>query len=152
MDEIHLSQLLPAPPDVVFNAWLDSKSHRNFTGGNAVIDPRQGGHISAWDGYITGIILKLEPYHRIVQSWRTTDFHPLDPSSTLEVIFEPEGDGTLLTLNHVDLPKDQAEKYRLGWEESYLIPMLGYFTMLSEKTESISSSPKEIDETNLPEE
>jgi len=145
MEEIHLTQHLPVPPDVVYNAWLDSKSHRNFTGGNAVIEPRQGGHISAWDGYITGIILKLEPHRRIVQSWRTTDFHPLDPSSTLEVILEPEDSGTLLILNHVDLPKDQAEKYKLGWEESYLIPMLGYFTLLAEKTQPDSKS---IDDNN----
>ncbi len=150
MEEIHLSQYLPAPPEVIYNAWLDSKSHRNFTGGNAVIEPRQGGHISAWDGYITGIILKLEPHHRIVQSWRTTDFHPLDPSSTLEVIFEPEENGTTLILNHVDLPKDQADKYKLGWEESYLIPMLGYFTLLAEKMQNSSTSIEENAATNPP--
>lgn len=130
-DHLHLTLKLPVKPEVIYNAWIDSKVHRDFTGGNAVIDPRNGGNFSAWDGYITGILLKLEPYHRIVQSWRTTDFHPLDPSSTLEIILDQEEDGTLLTLNHTDIPFGQGEKYKQGWKEYYFEPMLGYFTYLA---------------------
>lgn len=122
---------LPGKPEAIYNAWIDSISHRDFTGGNAVIEPRNGGNFSAWDGYITGILLKLEPYHRIIQSWRTTDFHPLDPSSTLEIIFDEEEEGTLVTLNHTDIPFGQSEMYEKGWKEYYFEPMLGYFTYLA---------------------
>ncbi len=87
---LHMTLQLPVPPEQVYAAWIDSIGHRDFTGGNAQIDPRQGGNFSAWDGYISGILLKLEPSHRIVQSWRTTDFHPLDPSSMVEIVLELE--------------------------------------------------------------
>lgn len=150
MEEIQLSLHLPVSPETVFKAWLDGKSHRNFTGGDAVIDARQGGNFSAWGGYITGIILKIEPYHRVVQSWRTTDFHAMDPSSTLELTFEKENEGTLLTLHHSDIPKGQGEKYKTGWEESYLIPMLGYFSMLAEKNEKQSDSTEYLPPDDLP--
>lgn len=132
-EELHLELRLPAAPEAIYSAWIDSIGHRDFTGGNAVIDPRNGGRFSAWDGYITGILLKLDPFNRIVQSWRTSDFHPLDPSSTLEIILTAEPEGTLLTLHHTDIPSGQAEKYRRGWIEFYFEPMLGYFSYLAQK-------------------
>ena len=130
-EHLQLTIHLPGKPETIYNAWIDSIAHRDFTGGNAVIEPRNGGNFSAWDGYITGILLKLEPYHRIIQSWRTTDFHPLDPSSTLEIIFDEEEDGTLVTLNHTDIPFGQSEMYEKGWNEYYFEPMVGYFTYLA---------------------
>lgn len=129
-EHLQLTIHLPGKPETIYKAWIDSIAHRDFTGGNAVIEPRNGGNFSAWDGYITGILLKLEPHHRIIQSWRTTDFHPLDPSSTLEIIFDEEEDGTLVTLNHTDIPFGQSEMYEKGWNEYYFEPMLGYFTYL----------------------
>jgi uncharacterized protein YndB with AHSA1/START domain len=130
-EELHLTLKLPVNPEVIYNAWIDSKSHRDFTGGNAVIDARNGGYFSAWDGYITGILLKLEPPSRIIQSWRTTQFHPLDPSSTLEIVFEPTSTGTNLTLHHTDIPYGQSVMYEQGWNEYYFVPMLGYFTQVA---------------------
>ena len=141
---LQMTLQLPVPPGQIYAAWIDSIGHRDFTGGNAHIDPRQGGNFSAWDGYISGILLKLEPDHRIVQSWRTTDFHPLDPSSMVEILLEANEDGTLLTLNQTEIPKGQAEKYKQGWQEFYFVPMLGYFTI---KAEAAKSDPIKLDDS-----
>lgn len=128
METLDLSFQLPAPPKMIYDAWISDTGHRDFTGGNAVIEARNGGHYSAWDGYITGIILKLEPNQRIVQSWRTTDFHPMDPSSVVEVLLEENEEGTLLKIHHTEIPDGQSDKYEQGWKEFYFEPMLGYFT------------------------
>ena len=133
-EELKLTLKLPVSPEVIYNAWIDSITHRDFTGGNAAIDARNGGNFSAWDGYITGIMLKLEPYHRIIQSWRTTDFHPMDPSSTLEIILEKDEEGTQVTFHHTDIPFGQSEKYEQGWKEFYFEPMLGYFSFLANQS------------------
>ncbi len=130
---LHMTFQLPVPPAQVYAAWIDSIGHRDITGGNAQIDPRQGGNFSAWDGYISGILLKLEPSHRIVLSWRTTDFHPLDPSSMVEIVLDANENGTLFSLNQSEIPKGQTEKYREGWQEYYFVPMLGYFTIKAEQ-------------------
>lgn len=134
-DSILLSIKLPASAETVYNAWIDGRQHRDFTGGNAIIESKNGGHFSAWDGYITGILLKLEPCHRIIQSWRTTEFHPLEPSSTLELLFEAdsESDGMIMTLKHTDLPDGTKVKYEQGWREYYFEPMLGFFLTMAEK-------------------
>lgn len=133
MESLNLSVQLPASAETIYKAWISSTGHRDFTGGNAVIEPHNGGHFSAWDGYITGIILKLEPYQRILQSWRTTDFHPMDPSSMVEILLEENENGTLLTVHQTEIPEGQAAQYEEGWQEYYFEPMLGYFTALRDQ-------------------
>jgi activator of HSP90 ATPase len=126
-EELELSTVLPASPQRVYEAWLDSKAHADFTGSSAKIDPQTGGDYSAWDGYIWGKTLYQEPYRLIRQSWRTSDFPEDAPDSVLEVLFEAAGTGTKLTLIHTNIPEGQGEQYRQGWEDFYFVPMKDYF-------------------------
>jgi uncharacterized protein YndB with AHSA1/START domain len=119
------------PAERVYRAWLDSQAHGDFTGAKAEIDPNVGGRFTAWDGYIEGTTLALEPYRRILQAWRTTEFPPGDPDSRLEILFEDENGGTRVTLLHSEIPEGQGESYRQGWDESYFEPMQGYFAELA---------------------
>ena len=66
--DFKLSCTLPAGPEAVYDAWLDSAAHSAMTGARAKIVKRVGGPYSAWDGYITGKTVELIPGKRIVQS------------------------------------------------------------------------------------
>ena len=127
-DSITLTAVLPAAPERVYRSWLDSAEHTAMTGGTAVIDPRVGGAHSAWDGYITGTTLGLEPGRRIVQAWRTANFPKKSADSRLEVLLEPDGDGTRLTIVHTSIPKGQGKRYKSGWPDNYFDPMRAYFS------------------------
>jgi activator of HSP90 ATPase len=127
MDSIKVSAVFPVPPEALYRAWLSSEEHSAFTGSTAVIDPREGKDFTAWDGYIQGKTLALEPYTRIVQSWRTTDFPAGSKDSRLEVLFEEVKKGTRMTLVHTDIPDGQGGEYRQGWEDYYIAPMKEYF-------------------------
>jgi len=126
-EAFEISVVLPASPQRIYEAWLDSDQHAAMTGGVAEIDPRVGGKHIAWDGYITGVNLELERDRRIVQTWRTADF-PVDaPDSRLEIILEATPDGTRLTLKHSNLPDGQGANYKSGWADNYFEPMTDYF-------------------------
>ncbi len=127
-ESFEVSATLPAPPRRVYEAWLSSDEHTAFTGGEAEVDPRVGGKFTAWDGYIEGVTVELEPHRRIVQTWRTSDFPDGSADSTLEVLLEETEDGTRLTLVHANLPDGQGDDYRQGWVDSYFDPMLEYFS------------------------
>jgi len=99
-----------------------------FTGGGAVIDPAVGGKFTAWDGYIEGKTKELQPYKRIVQSWRTTNFPASSPDSELEVFFETVEGGTKITLRHSNIPTGQGQDYKQGWKDHYFTPMKEYFS------------------------
>ena len=123
-----ISTILPTTPEHVYKGWLDSNEHSAFTGEKAKIQPKVGGKFTAWDDYILGTTIELEPYRRIVQSWRTTEFPQDSPDSRLEILFEEVPKGTKLTLKHSRIPEGQAEMYRQGWIDYYFEPMKKYFS------------------------
>lgn len=134
-ESLQLTVVLPAAPRRIYDAWLDSAEHAAFTGGAATLDPTVGGPYAAWDGYIRGVTLELEPGGRIVQSWRTDEFPADAPDSRLELQLVPDAGGTLLTLTHTEIPEGLAHRYEEGWIANYFEPMRTYFRGEGPRTE-----------------
>jgi uncharacterized protein YndB with AHSA1/START domain len=108
-----LTATIPATPVEIFEAWLDSIGHSEMTGGEATMSDEVGAEVAAWDGYISGRNLELVPGERIVQSWRTTEFADEDQDSIITVLLQEVDDGTLLTLEHRNVP-DAHRSYEEG--------------------------------------
>lgn len=123
-----ISAVIPATPQEVYDAWLDGDEHAAMTGGEATCDATVGGRFTAWDGYIEGKNLELEPGRRIVQSWRTSEFSTGHPDSRLEILLEPDPAGAKLTLRHSEIPDGRGDSYRSGWNDHYFEPMQAYFS------------------------
>jgi uncharacterized protein YndB with AHSA1/START domain len=123
-----LTDIIPATPQQIYEAWLDSRGHTKMTGSAARAKPVQGATFSAWGGYIKGKNLTLEPGRRIVQSWRTTTFAKQDQDSQIEVLLEAVPEGTLLTLHHTNVPDGHAGYQDGGWQQHYFEPMKQYFS------------------------
>jgi activator of HSP90 ATPase len=129
LESFEVSDVLPATPERVYEAWLDGARHAAFTGAAATGEAAVGTRFTAWDGYIEGSNVELQPYTRIVQSWRTTEFPAGAPDSTVTVLLEPEAEGaTRITLRHTGIPEGQSESYRQGWLDYYFEPMRRYFS------------------------
>jgi uncharacterized protein YndB with AHSA1/START domain len=126
-DRIHLSIELPVRPEAIYAAWLDAEKHSAFTGAQATGEGVVGGQFTAWDGYIAGTMVELEPGRRIVQRWRTTEFPEGSPDSLLEITFEPIRGGTRVMLSHSELPEGSGPVYEKGWLDFYFTPMREYF-------------------------
>jgi activator of HSP90 ATPase len=126
-ESLRLETTLPASPRRIYEAWLDSKEHAAFSGGIAKINPVVGGKHSASDSYIEGVNLILEPYKRIVQSWRTTEFPEGAADSRLEILLDAVDGGTRLTLIQTNIPDGQTDQYEGGWRDYYFTPMAEYF-------------------------
>jgi activator of HSP90 ATPase len=118
----------PVTPERLYTAWLSSKEHTSFTGDKAEVSKTLNRKYTAGNGYISGKNLILEPYNRIVQSWRATDFPDKHPDSFIELTFEPKKTGTKLTLKHSGISEGMGKDYKKGWKDFYLEPMKEYFT------------------------
>lgn len=127
MSTLLLSAWFPTTPGALYRAYLSSDEHTAMTGGAADIAPREGRPFSAWDGYIDGAILDLEPGKRILSSWRTADFQDDDGDSLVEIALVAEEGGTRLWLHHTEIPRSQGNRYQSGWEDFYFRPMTDYF-------------------------
>jgi uncharacterized protein YndB with AHSA1/START domain len=122
-----LTTTIPASPQEIYEAWLDSIVHSEMTGSEASTSVETGAEVSAWNGYITGRNLELVPGERIVQSWRTTQFTDEHEDSQIIITLKAVEDGTLLTLEHTNVPDGQTSYEESGWEEHYFDPMKNYF-------------------------
>lgn len=59
MKEIFEEVIIPAKPDEVYDALMDSNKHAAFTGAAAKIENKVGGKFEIWDGYASGKNIEL---------------------------------------------------------------------------------------------
>lgn len=125
--EFTLNTTIKATAKEIYSAWLSSEGHTNMTGGGAYASDEIGAEFTAWDGYITGKNLALEPYKRILQSWRTSEFEEDKMDSQIELFLDKKDGQTELTLIHTNVP-ESGEHYKKGWDTHYFQPMKAYFS------------------------
>ena len=111
----------------IYTTWLDSEGHTKMTGGKATVSDKIEKEFTAWDGYIEGKNIVLEPYTRIVQSWRTSQFERHEADSEIEILLKELEGRTELILNHTNVP-ETGEHYIKGWDTHYFQPMIAYFS------------------------
>ena len=128
--EFTLTTKIKATPKQIFKSWLSTQRHTKMIGSPAFVSDKVGETFTAGEGYISGSNIELEPYKRIVQSWRSSDFKDDESDSQIEILLSEEDEETTLTLKHTNVP-ESGDQYKTGWEEHYFAPMKAYFETLN---------------------
>jgi len=109
---------IAADPDRVFDHFVRPELLVRWMGDFARLEAADGG-LFAVD--INGVIIRghfvrvLRP-SRLEIAWGEAGNGAMPPGATrLVVTFEPHGAGTRVTLEHFDLPPDEARKHAVGW-------------------------------------
>ncbi len=123
-----VQRVLPAPPDVVYDEWLDADGllewmcPRPARVTRVELEPEVGGLLlidMADEGFVQqvrGRYLELDRPHQLSFTWKPSIWDDADRDSVVTVTFEPHGDGqTLMTIRHVLLLPDLGEAYEQGW-------------------------------------
>ena len=126
-NEFTLTETFNTTAEVIYKAWLSTNGHTQMTGSPAKVDGVVKGAFTAWDGYIWGTFLELEENKKIVQLWRTSEFPEDAEDSHVEILLEESNGKTKLTLTHTNMPEDQVDGYKQGWEDFYFKPMREYW-------------------------
>jgi uncharacterized protein YndB with AHSA1/START domain len=116
--EFKFERTIPAPPDEVFDAWLNPKIPGNpwHKADKLILNPNVDGFfywlISGTAHY--GLFTEIERPGRIQHTWVSPN--TLGEESTVTVTFQKKGENTLMTLVHADLPDDdKARSHEKGW-------------------------------------
>lgn len=117
---------MPAPREIVFEAWIDPKGiHEWMCPGDAIsaeatLDVRVGGSYRLVmkgkdkDHVHIGTYQVVEPPSKLVFTWAGAE-NPADVT-LVTVEFFPHGDESELVLTHERFPKpDLAQRYENGW-------------------------------------
>jgi uncharacterized protein YndB with AHSA1/START domain len=109
-----------------FSRTADDQYPPGVTLERVVFEPRAGGRIyevtSAGDEGSWAEVLLYDPPHQLVLAWKPND-RP-EPATEVEVRFEPDGDGTIVNLEHRGWERlgDRAEVARDGYAHGWRIP------------------------------
>ena len=107
-----------------FDSWWprDKTSNDATTLAEAIMEPWVGGrwYERGADGSTCewGKVLVWEPGRRLVLNWQLGTDYKYDPnlSTEVEILFQPDGEGTLVRLEHRDIERfgDKWEEMRAG--------------------------------------
>ncbi|HZA10658.1 SRPBCC family protein [Mycobacterium sp.] len=124
-------RIMPAPPDVVFDQWLDPESLTEWMCPRPVrcvavtLDARVGGELrfdiddSGTPVQMTGRFLEIERPHRLRFTWRLSTWPDPTVDSVVAVAFEPvDSDKTLMAIEHSLLPRDEVDEHQTGWAQT----------------------------------
>ena len=123
---IVVERAIRAAPSVVYSYLTESDSWERWQGIGASVDAVPGGifTIEMANGMRSrGQFIELVENKRIVFTFGWIDHPGLPPgSSTVEVDLAADGDGTVLTLTHRDLPPEEIPLHTMGW--NHYVPRL----------------------------
>ena len=113
-ESIHID----APPESVYEHFTRPDLLIRWMGESAQLEARPGGSfaVDITGQKVRGEYLELDPPHRLVISWGYAGSDEVPPgSSTVEVRFIATGGGTLVELEHRDLPEARRPEHVVGW-------------------------------------
>ena len=116
--EFKIERTIPAPPAEVFDGWLDPKIPGNpwNAADKFVLDPKVDGLFfwSMMDTSHYGRFTAVQRPDRIQHTWVSPN--TLGEESIVTVTFRKQGDGTLMTLVHSNLPDTSGGRsHEKGW-------------------------------------
>jgi uncharacterized protein YndB with AHSA1/START domain len=124
---VRLQRTLNAPPERVFDAWLDAGALAKFMrpgekmGCDVANDPRVGGKFSitmlGGEGQIyphSGEYLQIDRPRKLVFTWHSKATAMAKTTVTIDIA-PAAGGRTELTLTHVGLPEAEVENHTGGW-------------------------------------
>jgi len=116
---------IAARPETVFEFFTDPDKMVLWKGREADLDPQPGGiyRVEMGDQIVArGEYVEIDRPSRVVFTWgwegqESSGPHGVPPgSSRVEVTLEPDGEGTLVRLRHLDLPEEARQIHGEGWD------------------------------------
>ncbi len=108
--------IITAPPEDVYHALTLPGTLQLWTGERAEMSTEPGSEFSLWDGSIVGKNIEFEEGNKIVQQWY---FGDQGEESIVTIILHPHPSGTSAELRHTNIPDQDYEDIKEGWDNSY---------------------------------
>ena len=112
--------LIRVPAAAVWDALVSTKTINAWGGGPAKMNGRKAQWWQLWGGDVCGRNLQVVKGKKLVQEWYGGDW---DAPSKVVIALKPTKTGTIVTLRHAGVPKEEHAGIRDGWDDYYFGPM-----------------------------
>lgn len=119
--DVYRELYIAASPETVFTFLTEPAKLLRWIGVEASLDPVPGGAFRISPNgrdVIRGTFLQVVPHRKVVFTWgyENPAGRPPPDSTTVTIILEPKGQGTLLRLWHTGLTGEAIERHAQGWQ------------------------------------
>ena len=111
---------IAANQNQVWNALVDPEIINKWGGGPAKMNSKIGFKFKLWNGDIYGKNVEVEDEKKLVQEWFGGNW---EKPSTVTFTLKNEDNNTILELEQVNVPDEEADDIDQGWDDYYLNPM-----------------------------
>jgi len=112
------------PPQPLYEFLTDERKISAFTQAPCKFSTISGGNFEMFGGNVVGTQVLLDTNKKIEQKWRFRSW-PEGHFSNLSIEFQDEGGSTKLILVQTDVPSNDYDRTRGGWEEYFWIRIRG---------------------------
>jgi uncharacterized protein YndB with AHSA1/START domain len=126
---VTVRRVLPAPPDIVYDEWLDPVGMlewmcpRPAKAVKISLEPAVGGLLRidiedrGFSLYVSGMFTELDRPRRLRFTWSCSAWADPSVQSLVTVTLEDHGAGeTMMTIEHEQLPPEEVDGHRHGWD------------------------------------
>ncbi len=120
MKIINKKYFINAPVRKVWDALVNPKLIKEWSGSNAEMSDQEGEGFKLWNGDIFGKNIQIVKHEKLVQEWSEKEWKT---PSHLTFTLHPKNNGTQLVLVHENVPDSEFKSINNGWDEYYLGPL-----------------------------
>jgi len=113
-----------AEPSDIYSALTNPFTIELWSGYPAVMSDEPGSEFSMWEGDITGKNLEFVQDKKVVQEWF---FGDQTEKSVVTIDIKPDGENSLVTVEHTNIPDDDFAEIAEGWREYYIGAIITFF-------------------------
>ncbi len=113
-----------AEPSDIYSALTNPVTIELWSGYPAVMSDEPGSEFSLWEGDITGKNLEFVKDKKVVQEWF---FGDQTEKSLVTINITPDGENSLVTVEHSNIPDDDFADISEGWREYYIGAIINFF-------------------------
>jgi activator of HSP90 ATPase len=113
-----------AEPSDIYTALTNPSTIELWSGYPAEMSTEPGSEFSLWEGDITGRNLEFVQDKKVVQEWY---FGEQADKSIVTINISADGENSLVTVEHTNIPDDDFKDISEGWREYYIGAIINLF-------------------------
>jgi activator of HSP90 ATPase len=113
-----------AEPSDVYAALTNPYTIELWSGYRAKMSTEPGSEFYLWEGDITGRNLEFIQDKKVVQEWF---FGDQTEKSIVTIDIRPDGENSLVTVEHSNIPEGDFADISEGWREYYIGAIINFF-------------------------
>lgn len=114
-----------AGPSDVYSALTNPLTIGLWSGYPAEMSEEPGSEFSLWEGDISGRNIGFIKDRKVVQEWY---FGDQEEKSIVTIEIKSEGESSVVTVEHSNIPDDEFDQIAEGWREFYMGAIAGFFS------------------------